>query len=128
VLEMEVKVGETTSRLKMLEEAVFLTNNEKGRSIFDDFADRLSEMHIYLGKKTHELVEQRDALLSKIEERMFSMDAKIDIAIKIGEDMEICTEEVSKLKKSVAKMNKMAVDTIQLAKRDLTNEITVNSR
>ena len=63
---MEVKVGETTSRLKVLEEAVFLTNNEKGRSIFDDFADNMSEMRKHIHERTHELAEQRDVLLTKV--------------------------------------------------------------
>lgn len=31
------------SRTNMLEKAVFLTNNELGRTIFDDFAEKISE-------------------------------------------------------------------------------------
>jgi hypothetical protein len=51
-LEMEIKNADLQQRCTTLEHAVFKTNNELGRTIFDDYADKISDMNKFLTEKT----------------------------------------------------------------------------
>ena len=69
------------------------------------------------------LEEKEDVLRRETSEKLFQMDTKIDICMKMGDDAEICKNEVIDIKNSVVKMQKNTLETLEQYKKEFALDL-----
>jgi len=75
-IEMELNVSKVTKRVDLLEQAVYMSRNEseKGRTIFDVYNDKISDMQQQLTNETLKLHDTQAEFKTEIDSRLFNQD------------------------------------------------------
>ena len=88
------------TRLSLVEEAVFRTKayGGTGKTIFDDYTTKMTEMDSFLKTETKRLEHLQSELSQDIDQRIFGQDQKVGHVLQMASQIDNHSGEISKLK------------------------------
>lgn len=123
-IEMELKYEKLAFKTNLLEQAVFMKDSEKGKTIFDVYNEKMAAMKTYLISESKRQEDLQTESKEVFEERLFLQDSNIQAVMQMSEQIGMIKVSMDKMSDHVAKMN---AETLKVLNQHKGESLTENT-